>query len=168
MSQEQAERALLRLYEETNTRDELTDDEAEVLLRWGEAQIERLAAANMDDARFDEAFAHLIKLMTRMNRFAARRAEQSPDEQQTALNRIVESASAAGLPITQPPDSVFGAQGASDTLSNLQALIAMLTPEANAAPAEPSPRAIIPAESIQPVPTEKAFHGEEEQPTDLL
>ena len=34
MSQEQAERALQQLYEDVGTRDELTDDEAEVLLHW--------------------------------------------------------------------------------------------------------------------------------------
>jgi hypothetical protein len=39
MSDAQAQRAIQQLYENTSARDELSDDEANVLLQWGEAQI---------------------------------------------------------------------------------------------------------------------------------
>ena len=169
MSQEQAERARQQLYEDVSTRDELTDDEAEVLLHWGEAQIDKIASANLTDEQFDEAFANLARMMTRMNRFAARRADQAPDEQQTSLGRIVESAAAAGLPVVQPLTETFSVQAAPDTMTNLKALIDMFTPadSASALAVEPprtlapaAPSSIIPAE---PAPTEKSYYDEEEE-----
>lgn len=171
MSQEQAERARQQLYEDVSTRDELTDDEAEVLLHWGEAQIEKLASTDLNDEQFDEAFANLSRMMKRMNRFAARRAEQAPDEQQESLGRIVESAAAAGLtPVAETLPETISAQDVPDTLSNLQALIQMFTPPNTADLVEPSPdlvepsQAIIPAEphSLLPLPIEESIHDEEE------
>jgi paraquat-inducible protein B len=159
MSQEQAERALQQLYEDVSTRDELSDEEADVLLRWGEAQINKLADANMDDSQFDEAFANLTRMMTRMNRFAARRAEQAPDEQQETLNKIVESASAAGVPVVSTPTETPSAQAVPSVMANLQALLAMFTPQSDESPST----AIVPTESEADSPTREIFDDEEEQ-----
>ena len=121
----------------------------------GEAQIDKLASANLTDEQFDEAFANLTRTMTRMNRFAARRAEQAPDEQQEALGRIVESAMAAGLPVVQAFTEAFSAQVAPDALANLQTLINMFTPQVESA-AQPSDEPALPS------PTEKSSYDEEE------
>ncbi len=127
MSQEQAERALQSLYEESGTRDELADDEAEILLKWAETQIQRLADQNMDDEKFDETYSQIIKLMTRMNRFAARRAEQSLEDQQTSLSRIAESASAVGLAIPEAQLAAYLEQPvAQDGGTHIQGLITLV------------------------------------------
>jgi hypothetical protein len=165
MSHEQAERARQQLYEDVGTRDELSDDEAEVLLRWGETQIRKLADANMDDAQFDAAFAHLTRLMTRMNRFAARRAEQAPDEQNESLNRIVESAAGVGLTVDAP--DAFAAQGVDDVMSALRALLKLFTPNSADSPqalAPVQPQAIVPMESQPDSRTRETADDEEEQP----
>jgi methionyl-tRNA synthetase len=158
MSQEQSERARQLLYEDVSTRDELSDEEADVLLRWGETQIEKLASANMDDARFDEAVANLMRMMKRMNRFAARRAEQAPDEQQESLNKIVESANAAGLPVTGQLDETASAQALPDIMANLKALIGMFSQDQ-----APAPTDIVPFESASDSLTEETPDDQEEQ-----
>lgn len=104
MSIEQAEWGVQSLYENPSVRDELTDMEAETLLRWGEAQIRRLAALDLDDAAFESAYDSLSGLIRRMNRLAARRAYLLPDEVEIALNRIAEYAARVGLLI--PPEQI--------------------------------------------------------------
>lgn len=147
MSQEQADRAIEQLYADASARDELTDDEAKVLLKWGEEQIHKLAAQNLDDTQFDEAFAHLGKLLTRVNRFTARRVDQVPEEQQESVSRIAASAQAlAGyIPSAQavaPPsfDTYLQQQTGLDNIANIQALTALIAPETTAS-AEAAPSA---------------------------
>jgi methionyl-tRNA synthetase len=127
MSQEQAERAVESLYEETAARDELDDDEAEILLQWAETQIQRLADQDMDDESFDEAYTQVIRLLTRMNRFAARRADLPLEEQKTFLSRIAESASAVGLVVSETQMDAYLAQPvAQDGSTHIQSLITLV------------------------------------------
>lgn len=147
MSQEQADRAIEQLYADAGARDELTDDEAMVLLKWGEEQIHKLAAQNLDDAQFDEAFAHLTKMLTRINRFTARRADLLPEEQQESVDRIAASAQAlAGyIPSAQAVaapsfDTYLQQQSGLDNIANIKALAALIAPE-TAATAEATPAA---------------------------
>ena len=133
MSLEQAEWAVQSLYENPGVRDELTDAEAQTLLKWGEAQIQRLAAMGMDDAEFEEAFDRLSGLIKRMNRLAARQAYLQPEDQALAMNRIAESAAAIGLPISAQALNAFlhqpTSQSAPNIHANVQALIALVNPE---------------------------------------
>ncbi|MCB9450734.1 MAG: hypothetical protein H6672_04810 [Anaerolineaceae bacterium] len=145
MSQSQLERGVENLYGDTSVRDELTDDEARELLKWGETQIAQLAGQELDDAQFDEAFAHLRKLISRMNRFTGRRGELSADEQQVAMARIAEST--AGLAAqsltaqsapTLSPEQVAAyleKQPALDNVANIYALIDLVAPQPTAAAA---------------------------------
>ena len=162
MSQEQAERALQSLYEESGARDELTDDEAEILLKWAETQIQRLAHQNMDDERFDEAYSQVVKLLTRMNRFAARRVDLPPEDQKTSLDRIAESASAVGLTIPQAQLTAYLEQPvAQDAGTDIQGLITLVAGhEGDANTTQPN---VTPAaEPSEIVPIEKADSDDQE------
>lgn len=150
MSQSQLESALEYLYGDTSVRDELTDDEARTLLQWGESQITQLAGQDMDDEQFDEAFAHLRKLISRINRFTGLRSGMSPDEQQAAIQKITESAvgvtaqslSAQAAPNVSPERVMAYLQGqaALDNTANIQALTTLFAPlpttTAESAPAD--------------------------------
>jgi len=170
MSQEQAQRALQSLYEESGARDELDDAEAEILLKWGETQIQRLADQNIDEESFDEAYSQIVKLLTRMNRFAARRAELPPEDQKTSLSRIAESADAIGMPIPQDQLAAFLAQPvAQDGGTHIQGLISLVAggardiTEQAAAPTAPSvPNELAPTEPSELAATEKADLNDEE------
>lgn len=127
MSEEQAEWAIQSLYENPSARDELTDADAQTLLQWGEEQIMRLAAMNLDDAAFEEAFDHLSGVIRRMNRLAARRAQLPPEDIEVALNRIVEGATSIGLPVKPGSLTEYLSQPvAQDASPNVQALIDLL------------------------------------------
>ncbi|HEX2906180.1 MAG TPA: hypothetical protein VHO69_04925 [Phototrophicaceae bacterium] len=135
MTQAQLERATEMLYGDISARDELTDDEAQVLLQWGEDQISKLAAQDLDDTQFDEALEHVTKLLTRINRFTARRADLAPEEQQDFIGKISASAEAvaAYTPSAQavtPPnfDAYLQQQGTLDNIANIQALTALIAP----------------------------------------
>ena len=134
MSETQLQQALQRLYEDSSVRGDLTDDESEALLQWGEEQIKRLAAQEMDSAAFEEAYSNLARLLTRMGRLAAGQANMAPEEAQAALEKVNESAQALGL---QPAQSTFSAQAApEDVMATLQALIAQVDAPAEAASAQ--------------------------------
>ncbi|NWG16831.1 MAG: hypothetical protein HXY41_09365 [Chloroflexi bacterium] len=92
MTQAQAEQAIQEMYGDISARDELTDDEAGVLLAWGEQQITALAALDLDDESFQAACQHLTKLLSRINRFSARRAALPPEEAAASLDKIAQSA----------------------------------------------------------------------------
>lgn len=162
MSQEQAERALQSLYEESGARDELADDEAEILLKWGEAQIQRLADQNMDDENFDEAYSQVVKLLTRMNRFAARRADLPPEDQKTSLSRIAESADAVGMPIPEAQLAAFLAQPvAQDAGTDIQSLITLVAGDSAGTP-ESTLTAQAAPEVSESTPPEKADLNDQE------
>lgn len=154
MSEEQAERGIQSLYEDISVREELIDEEAEALLQWGEQQVNRLAAQDMDDDAFDEATANLMSMMTRMSRLAAQRAGMSPEEEQTALGRIESYAAEVGL---GPAENTFLAQTApGDIMANLQALMAYVAP-VQAAPAPESPPASEEDTDTPPPPPSSSF-----------
>ena len=127
MSQEQAEWAIQSLYENVSARDELTDEEAETLLKWGEEQIIRLADQELDEAQFEMAFDTLSGLVRRMNRLAARWSNMQSEDQEIAMNRIAEEANQIGLSI--PPESLtlYFSQSANPNIhDNVRALISMV------------------------------------------
>lgn len=127
------EAAIQRLYEEPDLRDELTDDEAERLLRWAEAELTRVDAGSADDAAFDTAVDTLRSLIKAINRFIGRRGYASPDEQAAAFAKIAAHAQALGYPL--PADTFtpsFEAQAAGDNIAALQALLQQI--ESSAAP----------------------------------
>ena len=137
MSDEMAEWAIQNLYENPALRDELTDSEAEILLRWGEDQVMRLSQLAVDDASFEAAFDRLSSLIRRMNRLAGRRADFSPEEIDAALNRIAEYAVQIGLSIQPERLMSFAQDSASpDNLENVRAVIDLVTGDSPPPPQE--------------------------------
>lgn len=168
MSQAQAESAIELLYSNTSVRDELTDDEAEVIIQWGIKHIKDLAAKDLPDEAFEESLGHLTKLMNRINRFAARRADQDPEKQQQSLDRIRESAEQVGLPIAQAQLDAFLSQPvaqADDVNANLQQLLALVdtaaSPEGDSSDTPPdAPFSAQPAPDAPPeAPSQAAPSG---------
>lgn len=145
-----AENVAQAFYEDPDLRDSLTDDEAEVLLRWASEQAARLDASGADDAAFDELASQLRRLVKQINRYAGEGAYTPPDSQAAALSGIAANAEAVGLTVTP----VFSAQVApADPMAALTGLLSSLTPAPEAAPSEPD----APVES--PIsPTDEDFH----------
>jgi hypothetical protein len=127
MSQEQADRAKQQIYEDTSTRDELTDDEANILLKWGEGQIDSLAAQNLDDAAFEEAYDHLRRVVMNINRFTGKRAYAPPEELTNTLNQLATEAGALGANVSPEQLAVPQAQAADDNIALINALTSMVT-----------------------------------------
>ena len=169
MSQAQIDRATQQLYEDMTIREALTDDESQVLLDWAEAQIQRLAAQELDDAAFETAFSRLAKTLTRMGRLAAERDNMPPEDVQAGLQRIEETAAQVGL---APAANSFLAQSApGDVLGNVQALITYLSsgtagenPPPPAAPPDTLPDQ--PAATSLPAPTESPGESPADKPAE--
>ncbi len=169
MSPTQIERGIAALYADPDIRGELMDDEAEALFRWGEDQVNRLAALGLDDEQFEAALEHLLKLVRRINRFTGLRVEWGPDEQQAGLDKIAESAAAlaASAPSAQaaaPPvfDQFLEQQAALDNIAAIQALTALIAPAAPVAQSEPpQPAPVYPLAAPPTAQPEEDAHDQE-------
>jgi len=153
-------------YEDPDLRDSLTDDEAEVLLKWAAEQANRLDAGGADDAAFEELAGQLRRLVKQINRYAGEGLYTPPDEQAVALTAIAERAGSIGL--TAAPS--FSAQAATaDPMAALTGVLASfsasvgkaevstavqaettLPAAVSDAPPEPAPTAFMPTESAGP------------------
>lgn len=117
--------AIQRMYEDTSVRDELIDEEAEILLRWGEGQITQLSAQNADPLAAEEALLRFLRMLARVNRFVGRRGDPLtlPMRQQ----KLVETANEAGYPLQLAHVEAFTQQhAAADNFTVLHELIALL------------------------------------------
>jgi hypothetical protein len=139
MSDEQAARAIQQLYEDTDSRDELSDDEANVLLQWGEGQLKALGAKGLDDAAFDEQFAHLRGVLKSINRYTGLRAYKTPEELTAMLNELAANAQALGAEVQAAQLDVPQAQGAADNIALIQTLTSLVTPGQSAVAQTASP-----------------------------
>jgi hypothetical protein len=129
------EATIQRFYEDADLRDELTDDEAQHLLRWAETELSKVDAASADDATFEVAAGTLSSLIKSINRFIGRRGYTTPEEQAAAFAKISAHAQALGYPL--PADAFtpsFEAQAATDNVAALQALLSQI--ESSASPAD--------------------------------
>lgn len=151
-------------YEDPDLRGSLTDDEADVLLRWASEQAARLDASGADDAAFAELSGQLRRLVRQINDYAGDGLYTPPAEQAAALTAIAEGAQGIGL--TAAP--TFSAQAApADPMTALTGLLNSLAPaaapaadnapvEAQAVHAEPE--APEPEPPSAPPPFDEDFH----------
>jgi hypothetical protein len=126
MSQAQEQSGIRSLYDDPGLRDELIDEEADVLMKWGETQVARLAAQEMDRDAFDEAINQLQRLIKRINRLTARRHELTPEEQQELMGRINDAAQALKLQLPVTGAQIV-AQGVLDNIGFIRAFTGALT-----------------------------------------
>lgn len=132
MPHPQLETEIERLYETESLTDELMDEEANALLQWGEAQVRWLAEHS---ANFEIACEELRRLMGRINAFVGLKEGQTPDEQQSSLARIYESAIALGYPLAADFADHFARESAEwDAAQCMSQLLAQLSPTAELRP----------------------------------
>jgi hypothetical protein len=117
------EQAVAQLYLDEAIRDELIDDEANLLLSWGESQMRQIApqlATHLDDW-----YPHFLRLLVNLNRFIGRRAELSREGQAAALADVLTEARNAGY---LPPDAglYLGQQAEMDNCGALSELLGWL------------------------------------------
>jgi hypothetical protein len=136
MSQQQAERAKQQLYEDSTAREELTDDEAAVLLKWAEGRIDSLAAQEMDDTAFDEAYGQLRQVILNVNRFTGKRTYAAPEELKRYLDQMAMAAGGLGAQVSMEQLAMPQMQGVDDNIALIERLTAMLTPGSPAQTAE--------------------------------
>ena len=135
-----AEAAVQALYEDADLRDELTDEEAQPLYHWAEAQIAQLDASAADDAAFETSADALRRLLKTVNRFVGRRGYATPEEQAEVFAKIAEPAQALGFSMPpEQPATFVQAQAAVDNQTALKTLLDQLSGGAAAAPAEAAP-----------------------------
>jgi hypothetical protein len=107
MNERRIQSAMERIMMDESVTEELADDEAKVLLGWGEQQVTRLADQIADEEAFKEASNQLRKLMRRVNRFVGLRGDMDAEEQREKLERIVTAAQELGFGIVPEMAAVF-------------------------------------------------------------
>jgi hypothetical protein len=159
------EAAVMHLYEDESLTAELDDPEATALLKWAEAQVERLVAQYPSEDEYDAHFTPLRAFIKRVNKVVGQRADMDGGEMLTMLTRMAETARAVGGQIDDA-----GIQAAAALLPSLNAtaalnaLLAWMSPPGATAsaveppPAPPSPEVAAPApeapdDSFDPPPT---------------
>ncbi|MEO8394557.1 MAG: hypothetical protein ABI700_16300, partial [Chloroflexota bacterium] len=149
-----AEDAVMHLYESADVRDELTDDEAETLLKWAEAELTRLDESGADDETFDAKVVTLMDLLKNMNRYAGKQGQltaQADDQTPSAI------ASLAGSLGHETDAARIAAAGTGDPTSTINKLTELMggqaPPKAAPAPAETfTAESAAPEASSQPPP----------------
>ncbi|MBC7813393.1 MAG: hypothetical protein H7175_19695 [Burkholderiales bacterium] len=143
MVESRIQSAMERLYEDMSLRDELTDDEANALLKWGEEEITRLASdsANADESAFDNAMSSLRKVLGGLNRIVGRGADMPAEQQAAAAQDVAASAQALGYTVsagdvTMPIQAQAAAGGEPDRIGAIQALTLLIKSAGAAAQAQ--------------------------------
>lgn len=133
------ERAMERMYGDINLTDELVDDEAEVLLKWGEAEHIKLAAQSLDEDALDAGAAAVRKVMKRVNGFIGKWQADDPGHADAALAKLVDALGDLGYDVAAAQVQVALVDaGASDKMSALRAVLGLL-PAGAPPPTDPAP-----------------------------
>lgn len=124
-----------RLYESASLRDDLNDPEAEVLLKWGEAQVERIALEYPHD--FEQSCRFMRQVLKNINRFVGQREFNEREGQAEYLGKVtMYFPKLAWEHITE--EQLFAAmpEDKTDMAGTLNAILNLLTPP-NASTASP-------------------------------
>lgn len=141
-----AENALMRLYEDADLRGELTDDEADQMLKWAEGELTRLDASGVDDSAFESQVETLLNMLKKINRFAGRQGQFSAQANDQTPAAIAALATELGHPASTEQ---VAAAGTGDPSGTLTALIHLMS----AAPAQSIPPSeTAPADAALPEP----------------
>lgn len=161
MSDTQAERAVNQLYESDSIRSELRDEEASLLLSWGESRLSELAERDLPDSQFDQLSENLRGLLAAINVCIGKR-KTSPSQHLSMMATISSAAEAAGFKL--PPDDQTGFLKHQAALANQDAiseLLGLLKPADDAKP-PPAPSQTIGEAVAELVPSQAvpAVHDE--------
>ncbi len=145
------ERAMERMYGDINLTDELVDEEAEVLLKWGEAEHTKLEIQAMDEEAREEKAASVRKVMKRVNGFIGKRSSNDPEKAQKALGKLVDALHDLGYDVAAVRvQGALDEAGAADNMSALQAVLGLLQPETNPTEATTPPENTTPFDDPAP------------------
>lgn len=147
------ETATIQLYEDASLTEDLQDEEAKLLLKWGETQlkplVEKYAA---DEATFEELFKNMRRFIKAVNRFVGRRQDAAPDEQQEMMAKVVEAAQGINPDFrTHSVNSFTQAQSAQSNTQTIESLLAWVSPE-TASPPAPSTSSAMPPAPVSDTP----------------
>jgi hypothetical protein len=123
MSNTQAERAVTQLYESDSIRSELRDEEASLLLSWGESRLSELAGRNLPDSQFEQLSENLRALLSAINVCVGKR-KTSPSQHLSMMATISSAAEAAGYRLL--PDAQTGFLKHQAALANQDAISELL------------------------------------------
>ena len=123
MSNAQAERAINQLYESDSLRSELRDEEASLLLSWGEVRLSELATRDLPDSQFDHLSQQFRTLMAAINVCVGKR-KTSPSQHLPMMANISSAAQAAGYTFTPDDQTTFLKQ--QSPLTNQEAISELL------------------------------------------
>lgn len=138
MSEAQAERAVQVIYEDPNLREDLADEQADFLLKWGEDQTMKLSERGLEDDQFDGLFTNLRVLMAQINRYIGKRDSMPPDARRATLGEIGKLARLLDFKAGDGELTAFDTRQASLPPDEaLRALTELIQPSAE--PAEPPP-----------------------------
>lgn len=116
-----------RLYESASLRDDLNDDEATILLKWGEEQVERIAADFPDE--FEQKCRFLRQLIKNINRFVGQREFNEYEGQQKYMSKVSMYLPQLGWEgITEEQLFSLLPEDKADMNSNLHAILELLSP----------------------------------------
>jgi hypothetical protein len=164
------EAAVTHLYEDESLTAELDDPEATALLKWAEAQIERLVAQYPSEDDYDAHYTPLRAFVKRLNKVVGQRADMDAEERLEMLTRMADTARSLG---GQVDDAGIQAAAAAlpslDGQGALHALLAWTQPATAAsalsdapvaAPETPVPLDLPPAPDSPMMPTEYLLAAE--------
>ena len=127
----QLEMEMERLYGDINLTDELVDEDAQILLKWGEAQLERLDSEGYDDATFEEKSHQVRNAMKRINGFIGKRSGYDVEKAKIVLGRLHEGILQIGYNLPDAElEAYIATQAEMDNSAALTALLALIQPEA--------------------------------------
>ncbi len=135
MSQVQIDRGVTRLYENEELRSELNDDEANILLGWGEKQIVEQSMREILDNDFDAWCSQFNQLLVSINQFIGRRQRMTVSNRSAVLSEIVHLIQVAGYSVM--PDEWDQYVHNQQSLDNQQSLSELLGLLMSVTPAQP-------------------------------
>jgi hypothetical protein len=115
-----------RLYDTANVRDDLDDAEAEILLKWAEGQVERLAQTEGD---FEQQNRFLRQLMARIDRFVGQRQYMDDAAHAEGITNLMKMLAINGYStITEAHVLNALPSNKADMRANLDAILNLMTP----------------------------------------
>jgi hypothetical protein len=133
------QRAIESLYSAASLTDELRDDEAEPLLKWGEGMAAQLDSEVSDEDTYDQKIKQVRRVLKRINRFIGAGTQGDAAEARDMLEKLAENA--AELGVTIPPEQIDHLLNWQRTHSNGETvgeLLAVLRGSAANAPTPPN------------------------------
>lgn len=156
MSDIDLDSALSQFYEDESLTDALTDQPADALLKWGEAQVQLLAQQAKDEEEFDSLFTSLRKLIRNVSRYVAEHQEMAQDEQQESLDKISGFAQSIGLSISKAVEGIIEEQKSLSDTDSVSHFLAQFAQTVNQ----------VATGSPSPTPTPTPAPSEEETPVE--